>query len=44
MVRKDVLYEDSKFAIRSVSCRGGARNFPTGADFSDEGAKIWVSG
>ena len=24
--------------------RGGARNFPTGADSSDEGAKIWFSG
>ena len=24
--------------------RGGARNFPTGAESSDEGAKIWFSG
>ena len=28
----------------SPRTRGGARNFPTGADSSDEWAKIWFSG
>ena len=27
-----------------LAIRGGARNFPTGADSSDDGAKIWLSG
>ena len=28
----------------TIETWGGARNFPTGADSSDEGAKIWFSG
>ena len=30
--------------IQTIQSGGGARNFPTGAESSDEGAKIWFSG
>ena len=29
--------------MKMLILRGGARNFPTGADCSNEGAKIWLS-
>ena len=30
--------------LRRRRSRGGARNFPTGADSSNDGAQIWFSG
>ena len=40
-------FSDISVVLLVVDCsrtRGGARNFPTGAESSDEGAKIWFSG
>ena len=39
----DILRNISKLK-QKLAFKGGARNFPIGADFTDEGAKIWFSG
>ena len=37
------LLANEAFKLKILETRGCARNFPTGADSSDEGAKIWFS-